>query len=125
MLKLEELEVHQLAIECAKEVRTIVSRWENFAKFHFGGQWVEAADSIGLNFSEGYGRYFYKENKQLCFYARGSLLESKTVNTKTFKRNLINNSEFDSLINKLEIILLKLNGYIKSIGKSRSKTIDK
>ena len=117
MLRLEDLEVYKLAMKYADEVWEVVLKWDNFAKFHLGGQWVEAADSIVLNISEGFGRYFYKENKQFCFYARGSLLESKTATTKAAKRKLISQAEFTRLMSLLETLHQKLNAYIKSLGK--------
>ncbi|HYV91715.1 MAG TPA: four helix bundle protein [Chitinophagales bacterium] len=100
-------------MEYADEVWEIVMKWDNFSKFHLGGQWVEAADSIGLNISEGFGRYFFKENKQFCFYARGSLLESKTATTKAAKRKLISQDEFSRLITSLETLHHKLNAYFE------------
>lgn len=29
---------------------------------------IKAADSIGANIAEGYGRYAYKENIHFCYY---------------------------------------------------------
>jgi four helix bundle protein len=64
------------------------------------------------------GRYFYKENKQFCYYSRGSLFETKTWLRKSFNRKLIEEKEYLSFVNELEKIGLKLNNYIKTIGKS-------
>ncbi|MBU4069328.1 MAG: four helix bundle protein [Proteobacteria bacterium] len=56
------------------------------------------------------------ENKQFCYYARGSLFETKTWLTKGNEKNLVKNNEFDSLIKEIETIGKRLNAYIKSIG---------
>ena len=80
-----------------------------------GGQFVEAADSIAANIAEGYGRYFYKDRKQFCYYSRGSLMETKTWATKVFNRQLISKEEFDLLIEKLKTLHFKLNNYIKKL----------
>jgi hypothetical protein len=66
MLKLEELEVYQMAMEIGEQAWDIVDEWKPFAKRTVGEQLVEAADSIAANISEGYGRYHYKENRQFC-----------------------------------------------------------
>ena len=117
MLKLEELEVYRLAMEIGEEVWKTVDDWKPFAKRTVGEQLVEAADSIAANLSKGYGRFHYKENKQFCYYSRGSLMETKTFLTKAKNRNLISDKEFDGTIEKLKTTHLKLNAYIKSIGK--------
>ncbi|TMI72809.1 MAG: four helix bundle protein [Bacteroidetes bacterium] len=39
---------------------------------------TDAADSIAFNISEGYGRFHYKENKNFCYYSRGSAKETLT-----------------------------------------------
>lgn len=119
MLKLEDLEVYQLSMEYADDIWNLVTGWEIFSKIHLGGQMVEAADSIGFNISEGYGRFHYKENKQFCYYARGSLFESKTGLAKAIRRRLISEAKYRELFEKLETIHFKLNAYIKSIGRTK------
>lgn len=78
---------------------------------------VRAADSVASNLSEGFGRFFYKENKQFCFYARGSLCETKTWLTKVNNRKLLTNDAYISLESDITRLGKKLNAYIKSIGK--------
>jgi len=75
---LEDLEIYQLALEIGEDVWKIVDGWTFFARRAVGGQFVEAADSIAANIAEGYGRFFYKDRKQFCYYSRGSLMETKT-----------------------------------------------
>jgi len=77
-IRLEELEIYQLAMEIGDEVWEIVSKWDAFPKRTLGAQFITAVDSIAANIAEGYGRYFYKERKQFCYYSRGSLMEAKT-----------------------------------------------
>ena len=124
-MKLEELRVYQLSLNLAEEVWTIVVRWDYFAKDTIGKQLVRAADSVAANLSEGFGRYFYKEERQFCYYSRGSLYETKTWLTKAFNRGLISNDElviFDKEINDLGI---RLNNYINAIGKNPNKKNEK
>jgi four helix bundle protein len=77
---------------------------------------VRSADSIGANIAEGFGRYHYKENKNFCYFSRGSIIETKTWLKKANTRNLIDETIYQALIKQLEIIHLKLNIYIKHIG---------
>ena len=108
-MKLEELQVYQLAIEIAEKIWNIVMNWNYFEKDTIGKQLVKAADSIAANLNEGFGRFFYKENKQFCYYSRGSLFETKTWLTKAKNRKLINEDELESFIKDIDIIGKKLN----------------
>lgn len=120
MIKLEELQVYQLSMEIAEEIWEIVFKWNYFAKDTVGKQLVRAVDSVAANLSEGFGRYFYKENKQFCYYSRGSLYETRTWLTKARERKLVTKEEFEKFLTDINTIGKKLNSYIKSIGKQSS-----
>ncbi len=111
MVLLEELYVYRVAMEIG-----VTIRWDVFNKKNPGDQFLRAADAIALNISEGYGRFHYKENKNFCWYARGSLFETKMANQKAFNRKLITEDEYKNLLNKLKECHLLINGYIKSTG---------
>jgi four helix bundle protein len=114
--RIEDLEVYQLSELFSDEIWNIVLTWEHFAKGTIGKQLARAADSIGANIAEGFGRFHYKENKNFCYFSRGSLIETKSWLRKSKTRNLITEEQFDILIAKLELIHIKLNIYIKFIG---------
>ena len=120
-LSLEELEIYQLAREVGENVWNVVDKWKFFPKKTVGAQFVDAADSIAANIAEGYGRYFYKERRQFCYYSRGSLLETKTWATKAVDRKLISEVEFEALLRKLKALHLKLNDYIKKLRETAEK----
>jgi four helix bundle protein len=115
---LEELDVYNLSLEIADDIWNIVINWSFLAQDTVGKQMIRSLNSIAANISEGYGRYFYKENRQFCFYSRGSIMETKTWLKKSFNRKLITQIQFDDLFSKLESTHLKLNTYIKFIGKN-------
>lgn len=115
-MDLEELQVYRLSMEIGEKVWQIVIKGNQFAKDTIGKQLVRSIDSVSANLSEGFGRFFFKENKQFCYYSRGSLYESKTWLTKAKNRKLINNNDYKSFSSDIEIIGKKLNTYIKSIG---------
>jgi len=117
-LKLEDLEIYQLSMEIGEKIWTMVEGWDYLSKRTIGSQLIRAADSIAANISEGFGRYHYKEAKQFTYYARGSLFETKTWLTKANKRNFLKQSEFDQIINKINALGVKLNNYLKSIGRN-------
>ena len=116
-MKLEELQVYQLAMDLGESIWEIVIAWNYFEKDTIGKQLVRSADSIAANLSEGFGRFFYKENKQFCYYSRGSLYETKTWLTKAKNRKLITADQSESFTKDIDLIGKKLNSYIKSIGK--------
>jgi four helix bundle protein len=119
-MKLEELNVYNLSMEMAEKIWTIVIGWDYFTKDTIGKQLVRAADSISANLSEGYGRYHYKENSNFSYYSRGSLYETKTWLTKAHNRKLIRDDDFEMFIREIENKGVKLNNYIKSIGKTQT-----
>ena len=117
---IENLEVYKLSESLNDDIWTLVNGWDYFTKDTIGKQLVRAADSIGSNIAEGYGRYHYKENRNFCYYSRGSILETKGWLKKAARRNLSKSEIINPLIEKLDIIHLKFNGYMKFIGKSSS-----
>lgn len=120
--KLEDLEVYNLSEVISDQIWNIVSTWDYFAKDTIGKQLCRAADSISANIAEGYGRYHFKENKNFCYYSRGSILEVKSFLRKSKNRNLIPEDCYSELYNELQTIHLKLNAYIKYIGKNLNRS---
>ena len=114
--RLEDLKVYKVAMEIGEIVWTIVDKWEYFPKKTLGAQYVDAADSIAMNISEGYGRFHFKENKNFCYYSRGSAKETLTVTNKAKTRKLIFEEEFALLSQKLDSYFRLIYGYINSIG---------
>jgi four helix bundle protein len=122
---LDDLEVYKLAESFSDEIWFLVSEWDYFAKDTVGKQIVRSADSIGANIAEGYGRFHYKENRNFCYFSRGSIIETKGWLRKSKIRRLITVEQFDVLFEKLQTIHLKLNAYLKFIGKSNNGKSDK
>jgi four helix bundle protein len=84
---------------------------------------VKSVDSVTANLSEaclparqGFGRYHFNETKYFGYYSRGSLFETKTWLTKANNRKLITENDFISFMKSINIIGVKLNNYINSIG---------
>jgi four helix bundle protein len=120
-MRLDDLNVYKESMMIGDEVWNLVNQWDYFAKDTVGKQLVKSVDSISANISEGYGRFHYKENKQFCYYSRGSLTETSTWIKKAENRKLIEREKGVELTNKLERIHKMLNGYISSIGRAPYK----
>ena len=118
--RLEDLEIYKLAESFLDEIWAIVIKWDYFLKDTLGKQLVRAADSISANIAEGFGRFHYKENKNFCYFSRGSVIETKSWLTKAKNRNLLNDEQYNLFYQQLEVIHFKLNAYIKYIGKNGS-----
>ena len=113
---LKDLRVYRLAHDIGKIISETVSDWDLFHKHTLGRQFVRAADSISLNICEGYGRFYYKENKMFCYYSRGSLIETAECLIKAKERKLISEESYKMIAMKLKDLKIKLNRYIASIG---------
>lgn len=118
--KLEDLEVYRVAMEIGKLVWSVVEGWDYFSRKTLGAQWVEAADSIALNISEGYGRFHFKENKNFCYYSRGSARETLTAAVKANERKLISTGDFTILSQKLASYFRLMYRYVNSIGTEKA-----
>jgi four helix bundle protein len=118
-MKLEDLKIYTKALELGELVWDQVNVWNYFAKDTVGKQWVRAIDSVAANISEGYGRYSFKENRNFCFYSRGSLMESRTWTEKAKQRDLISEDVYKHLKNEYETLGKMLNSYIHSLGKQQ------
>ncbi|RYU90389.1 four helix bundle protein [Mucilaginibacter terrigena] len=115
--RIEDLEIYTLSDNFSNKIWFLVSEWDYFAKDTVGKQIVRSADSISANIAEGFGRFHYKENKNFCYFSRGSLIETKGWLNKSRVRGLIGEDKYQELLKELETIHHKLNIYIKYIGK--------
>jgi four helix bundle protein len=88
-MELDNLLIYNLAMSLAEKIWNIVQKWNIFERNTVGKQLVEAADSIGANISESFGRYFYKDSKLFLYYSRGSLSETTTWLKKAYNRKLV------------------------------------
>jgi len=77
MIPLEDLQVYKIAMEIGDAVWSIVEKWNYYQKDTLGKQFTKASDSISFNISEGYGRFHFAENRNFCFYSRGSHLREE------------------------------------------------
>jgi len=123
-MDIDDLRVYQMAMQLAEKVWEVVLKWDSFAKYSIGKQYTEAADSIGANISEGFGRFHFKDSKNFLYYSRGSLFETRTWTIKAHNRNLISDEEYNELLSNTLDLGIKLNNYINTIGKTPPKPLN-
>lgn len=112
---LDDLDIYRLANEVGDDIWKLVEQWSYFPRKTIGSQFGEAGDSIAANIAEGYGRFFYKDRRVFCYYARGSMMETRTWAMKSLQRKLMSNQEYENLLEKLKKLHYKLNIYIKKL----------
>ncbi len=110
---LEDTEVFRLAERICDRLYTLVQDWGEFDKKTAGDQLVRAADSIGANIAESYGRFGYGEQLQFLYYARGSLYESKYWVRRAQTRRLLPAETCMNALAVLDGLAAKLNAYIR------------
>ena len=110
--ELEDLRIYALAEELANAVWDLVDGWSYFAKDTVGKQFVRAADSIGANIAEGYGRHHPGEDLLFLYYARGSLKEVGFWLRRASKRALIKEAESGRLRDLVDSLTPQLHAYI-------------
>ncbi|MCE7068381.1 four helix bundle protein [Dyadobacter sp. CY326] len=114
-MRLEDLQIYQMAMKLGEDVWQIISEWSYWDKEAFGKQLIRAADSIAANLAEGFGRYHLKDSLNFCYYSRGSLKETISWLTKACNRNLLSKEKFEELTQLCNTLSIKLNNYIKTL----------
>lgn len=117
---LEDTEVFRLAERICDRFYVLVQEWESFDKRTSGDQLVRAADSIGANIAESYGRFGYGEKLQFLYYARGSLYETKYWVRRAQTRQLLPEETCVNATATLDRLAVKLNAYIHYRREQRS-----
>ena len=119
---LEDLKVLQIAEVIADDIWQRVSVWDTFARDVVGGQLCRAADSIGANIAESFGRFNYGEKIQFLYYARGSLFETKYWLNRVLRRELMPAPSVQAHIEKMSDLARQLNLFVASL-KSQKKSV--
>lgn len=117
--ELEDLRILKNAEAIADAVWKRVVQWEEFAKGVVGKQMARAADSIGANIAESYGRFSYGEKLQFLYYSRGRLFETKYWLNRALVRELMQADEVESLAARLADLARQLNAFAISLKSQR------
>lgn len=118
-LKFGELKILKAAEEVADEIWMLVVHWDPFVRDVLGKQLATAADSIGANIAEAFGRYHYGEKVQFLYYARGSLFETKYWLNRTNERKLVSENQVQEFSRQLSELARQLNTFIANMKTQR------
>lgn len=121
-IKLEDLEVYQLAKQLSKV------GWEIYEPLHWqikkitGNQFIESTDSVGANIAEGYGRFHYLDKIKFYYNARASLNECNNHWIELLnERGKVKPDKYKEFKGIAEKLLIKLNRLISATYKSKNK----
>jgi four helix bundle protein len=111
--RFKDLIAYRLAREVADEACARTREWDSFDRWSTGIQLVRAADSIGANIAEAFGRDSTPDTRWLPLIARGSLFETEHWLDVAADRGLFDRGSFDARIQELA---RTLNGLIRRPG---------
>ncbi|MBZ5562952.1 MAG: four helix bundle protein [Acidobacteriia bacterium] len=110
----KDLEVWRAARELRKEVYQLARLLPEIEKFGLASQLRRAACFVTANIAEGFGRFGYQENAQLCRQARGSLYEVRDHLTTCVDEGYVSLDEGTRLDKLAQRVTQLLNGYLRS-----------
>jgi four helix bundle protein len=119
-----DLIIYQLAVELADWIYELTVKFPEDEKYNLTSQLKRSSTSVYSNIAEGFGRYHYKENKQFCRIARGSLYETKAHMLFSHKRGYISQQILDEYLKRHTMLAVKLNNYINATGTKDRPNVD-
>ena len=117
---LEDMRVLEAAEAVCDNLWKRIAHWGPFARDTVGKQLVEAADSIGANIAESYGRYHFGEKLTFLYYARGSLFETKYWINRARVRELLENETALAYAGELTDLARQLNALLAVTRQQRA-----
>ena len=119
-LAYEDMRILQLAEAIADTTWKTVTGWQPFAREAMGKQLLQAADSIGANIAEAFGRFHYGEKLTFLYYARGSLFETKYWLNRAVARSLVDDKLLQGSVGQLSDLARQLNALVASTKHQRT-----
>lgn len=114
-LDLGNLIVYQLSRKLTSTAWKIYEDLSQDIKYHAGGQFLDATDSVGANIAEGYGRFHYLDKIKFYYNARGSLIESRHWFEILSVRDLVKNKKYkEEYLDIYQELRPRLNSFIKA-----------
>jgi four helix bundle protein len=110
----KDLEVWKAAREFRREMYKVAKALPEFEKFGLANQIRRAAASVTANIAEGFGRFGYQENAQMCRQSRGSLYELRDHLTTCVDEGYLTLDEGKRLDALAQSVARLLNGYLRS-----------
>ena len=102
---------YQRSAELADRLEQEVAGWDKFAQWTVGIQLVRAADSVGANIAEGFGRGAGADRRRILLIARGSLTELEHWIERANARGLLARDRYATDVAEVARLI---NGLIRS-----------
>jgi four helix bundle protein len=120
----EDLEVWRAVRELKSFLRELIKKFPDSEKYRLVDQIIRAKRSVTANIAEGFGRYYFQENIQFCRTARGSLSELLDHMITSFDNLYISEGEYSDARSRIINCMKLLNGYIRSLKKTKKGISD-
>ena len=102
---------YQRSGELADRLEQEVAGWDKFAQWTVGIQLVRAADSVGANIAESFGRGAGADRRRILLIARGSLTELEHWIERANARGLLARDRYATDVAEVARLI---NGLIRS-----------
>jgi four helix bundle protein len=123
-ITLKELEVYQISRTLSTKVWAIYEGMNWQERKIMGDQFLSAADSIGANIAEGYGRFHYLDKIRFYYNSRGSMFEAfEHWLELVYERGKITQEVFTEIKDLSTILSVKLNNFISATYQSKQKLL--
>lgn len=119
----EDLEVWKASRALRMQISKLVKDFPKDEKYRLADQLIRASRSVTNNIAKGFGRYHFQENIQFCRQARGSLYEVLDHIIIACDESYIGHNVLEGIKEQIQTIAKMLNGYIRSIQKSKSDNL--
>jgi four helix bundle protein len=121
MIIFEKITAYKLSSDLSDNIWKIVRGWSVLAQKTLGEQLIRSIDSVAANIIEGEGRYFKKDKVKFFYQARGSALETIHWIEKAYKRNLIDENSYKSIVKTLNELPKEINYLISNTMRNLKK----
>ena len=97
-------------------VRQMVRGWPTDEKYRLVDQIIRSSRSSTANISEGYGRFYERDNIRFCRMAKGSLYETQDHLVTARDEGYITEDQFKELFDRITRAITVLNGYVRYLN---------
>lgn len=115
----EDLRIWQAAHELALRVYGVTSRFPASEAYGLTSQLRRAAASVSANIAEGYGRFSKAEYLHFLYYARGSLMETKSFLYLARDAGYLESGSVTEIFDTMDKLGVSLNNTIKTIRQAK------
>jgi four helix bundle protein len=120
----KDLEVWKAGRDLPKKIYELSKALPDFEKFGLASQLRRAASSVTANIAEGFGRFGYQENIQMCRQARGSLYEIRDHLTACVDEGYVTLAAGKTLDVLAQRVTQLLNGYLRATITLKKREIE-